>query len=56
MGILAILAVPWSFATAIRGRHFARLPRGSFTAWIAASLLAVVLLQWGCRLIERLHG
>ncbi|MCC6124234.1 MAG: DUF2752 domain-containing protein [Pirellulales bacterium] len=54
LGMLAILAVPWSLATAIRGRHFAWTPSGSSTPWIAGGILGIVLLQWGCRLIMRL--
>jgi hypothetical protein len=56
LAVLAILAVPWSLMTAIRGRHFAWLPRGNANLWIAAGILAVVLLQWGCRMIGHLHG
>jgi hypothetical protein len=55
LGMLAILAVPWSLATAIRGRPIARLPRERLTGWFGVGILAVVLLQWGCRLIEHLH-
>jgi hypothetical protein len=55
LGILAIFAVPWSLATAIRGRHFAWTPGGTVTAWVAGGILAIVLLQWGCRLVMHFH-
>jgi hypothetical protein len=55
LGALAMLAVPWSLATAIRGRPLARMPRGGLSAAICTGILAVVLLQWGCRLIEHFH-
>jgi hypothetical protein len=56
LAVWAILVVPWSFLTAIRGRHFAWLPRENASLWIAASIFGIVLLQWGCRLIGLLHG
>jgi len=55
LAALAILAAPWSLATAIRGRRFGWTPRGAWIPWIAGGILAVVLLQWGCRLIMHFH-
>jgi hypothetical protein len=54
LGMLAIVAVPWSLLTAIRGRRFAWTPRGRWIAWSSSGILAVVLLQWGCRLVMHL--
>jgi hypothetical protein len=55
LAVLAIAAIPWLVIAAIRGRAFAWTPRGNVVAWTGVVLLAVVLLQWGCRLIGHLH-
>ena len=55
LAMLAILAAPWSLLTAIRGRHFAWTPGGRWIAWIAGGIVAIVVLQWGCRLIAHWH-
>jgi hypothetical protein len=56
LAMLAIVAAPVLLVTAIRGRRFAWLPGDRWSVWIASGLLAVVLVQWGYRLIERYHG
>jgi hypothetical protein len=56
LAMLAIITAPVSLLTAIRGRRFGWLPGDRWNLWIAGSVLAVVLVQWGCRLIERFHG
>jgi hypothetical protein len=56
LALLAILAAPCSLVTAIRGRRPAWLPDDRWAVWIAGGILTVVLLQWGSRLIEHLHG
>jgi hypothetical protein len=53
--MLAILAVPWSLLTAIRGRRFVWTPSNRLIFRTFAGIVVIVLLQWGCRLIEHLH-
>jgi hypothetical protein len=51
LALLAIAAAPWSLAAAIRGRYFVWTPDGRWVTWTLGGIGAIVVLQWGCRLI-----
>jgi hypothetical protein len=55
LALSAILAAPWSLLTAIRGRHFARMPNGRSISWTFGGIAVLAVLQWGCRLITHWH-
>jgi hypothetical protein len=50
LALLAVLAVPWSLVSALRGRWTGWTPDGTTTAWISTTLLILILLQWAWRL------
>jgi hypothetical protein len=56
MAIVAILVVPWSLATAFRGRPCPGMPGENARIWIACALFAVILIQWACRLAMHYYG
>jgi hypothetical protein len=50
LGVLAVLAVPWSLISAAGGRWTAWTPNGTAVAWASTGLLVVMLVQWAWRL------
>ncbi|MBN2578526.1 MAG: DUF2752 domain-containing protein [Pirellulales bacterium] len=50
LGVLAMLAVPWSLVSAWRGRWTGWTPRDTVAGWVATGLLVLILLQWAWRL------
>jgi hypothetical protein len=56
LAIAAILIAPWSLITACRGRPCLGMPRENARIWIACAILALVVLQWACRLTMHYLG
>jgi hypothetical protein len=50
LGLLTLLAVPWLLLSAARGRWLGWVPNSTVAAWVAGSILAVMLIDWGLRL------
>jgi len=51
LGLLAIVAVPWLFASAACGRWFGISPDSRVTIWIFGTVLLVTLIDWAVRLL-----
>ncbi len=50
LAICCAVQIPWSFKTAITGRHGFVHPLSEILVWFLISLLSVGLIQWGFRL------
>jgi hypothetical protein len=48
----ALIGVPWLLLSALCGRWIGWTPNGKPLVWAGSALLALTLLQWGCRCWE----
>jgi len=51
LGTLDVIAVPWQLLSALRGRWLGRAPTSTVVAWVATVMFAVMMIEWGVRLI-----
>ena len=51
LGMLAMVATPWLLASAWRGAWFGGLPNRTVAAYISTTILLVMLIDWGIRLL-----
>ena len=51
LGILDLIAVPWLFVSAVRGRWLGWVPDSTLLAWVIGAIMLVTLVDWGARLI-----
>ncbi len=51
LGTLDLVAVPWLFLSAIWGQWLVRAPSSTVAAWLAIGTFAIMLIDWGVRLL-----
>lgn len=51
LGILDLIAVPWLFVCAVRGRWLGWVPNANVLAWVIGAIMVVTLVDWGGRMI-----
>ena len=51
LGILDVIAVPWLFFAAARGRWLGWVPDTNVVAWVMAAVMVVTMIDWVVRLV-----